>query len=182
VVAALRRITAFPAGLSLDAVVLARAVSAEAANRREREATTQREAEVAGRREREATAQQESTAAAQWEGTAAAERERLRKRAITEQRSLPRFEEGDTLRLAVLTPAGDARWLDAYQSTSSRTEDRYRLEASYWVTPLPRDGLLTLACSWPEIGLPEALTDVVLPDLAVRAVGTRALWDVAEDF
>jgi hypothetical protein len=157
-------------------------VHAEAADRREREAATQREVEVAERREREATAQQESTAAAQWEGAAAAERERLRKRAITEQRSLPRFEEGDTLRLAVLGPAGDARWLDAYQSTSSRTEDRYRLEASYWVTPLPRDGLLTLACSWPEIGLPEALTDVVLPDLAVRAVGTRALWDVAEDF
>jgi hypothetical protein len=182
VVAALRRITAFPAGLSLDAVVLAREVQAEAADRREREATTQREAEVTDRREREATAQQESKAAAQWEGTAAAERERLRKRARTEQRYLPQFQEGDTLRLAVLTPAGDAQWLDAYQSTSSRTEDRYRLEASYWVTPLPRDGLLTLACSWPEIGLPEALTDVVLPDLAVRAVGTRALWDVAEDF
>src|SRR5215207_5273642 len=182
VVAALRRITAFPAGLSLDAVVLAREVSAEAANRREREATTQREAQVAGGREREATAQQESKAAAQWEGTAAAERERLRKQARTEQRYLPQFQEGDTLRLALLTPVGDAQWLDAYQSTSSRTEDRYRLEASYWVTPLPRDGLLTLVCAWPEIGLPEALTDVVLPDLAVRAVGTRALWDVAEDF
>jgi hypothetical protein len=49
------------------------------------------------------------------------------------------------------------------------------------VTPLPRDGLLTLVSAWPEIGLPEALTDVVLPDLAVRAVGTQALWDVAED-
>jgi hypothetical protein len=33
VVAALRRITAFPAGLSLDAVVLAREVQAEAAQR-----------------------------------------------------------------------------------------------------------------------------------------------------
>ena len=43
VVAALRRITAFPAGLSLDAVVLARAVHAEAADRREREAATQQE-------------------------------------------------------------------------------------------------------------------------------------------
>ena len=40
VVAALRRITAFPAGLSLDGVVLAREVHAEAAHRREREATT----------------------------------------------------------------------------------------------------------------------------------------------
>jgi hypothetical protein len=89
VVAALRRITAFPAGLSLDAVVLAREVHAEAADRREREATTQREAEVTDRREREATAQQESKAAAQWEGTAAAERERLRKRARTEQGTCP---------------------------------------------------------------------------------------------
>jgi hypothetical protein len=182
VVAALRRITAFPAGLSLDAVVLARAVHAQAADRREREATTQRNTEAAERREREATAQQESKAAAHWEGTAAAERERLRKRAITERRYLPKFEEGDTLRLVVLTPAGDAQWLDAYQSTSSSNEERYRLEASYWVTPLPRDGLLTLVCAWPEIGLPEALTDVVVPDLAVRAVEARALWDVAEDF
>jgi hypothetical protein len=181
VVAALRRITAFPAGLSLDAVVLARAVRAEAADRREREATTQRRTQAAERRAREATAQQESKAAAQWQGAAAAERERLRKRAVTEQRYLPQFEQGDILRLAVLTPAGDPQWLDAYQSTSSRTEERYRLEASYWVTPLPRDGLLTLVCAWPEIGLPEALTDVVLPDLAVRAAGARALWDVAED-
>jgi hypothetical protein len=81
----------------------------------------------------------------------------------------------------MLTPAGDALWLDAYQSTSSRTEDRYRLEASYWVTPLPSDGLLTLVCAWPDIGLPEALTDIVLPDLAVRALGAQALWDVAKD-
>jgi hypothetical protein len=181
VVAALRRITAFPAGLSLDAVVLARAVHAEAADRREREATTQRRTQAAEQREREATAQQESKAAAQWQGMAAAERERLRKRAITEQRYLPQFEQGDILRLAILGPAGDAQWLDAYQAISSSTEARYRLEASYWVTPLPRGGLLTLVCAWPEIGLPEALTDVVLPDLAVRAAGAWALWDVAED-
>jgi hypothetical protein len=92
-----------------------------------------------------------------------------------------KFDEGDTLRLAVVTSFGDVQWLDAYQSTSSSTEDRYRLEASYWVTPLPRDGLLPLVCAWPEIGLPETMTDVVLPDLAVRAAGTQALWDVAED-
>jgi hypothetical protein len=181
VVAALRRITAFPAGLSLDTVVLARAVHAEAADRRERAATTQRRTQAAEQREREATAQQQSKAAAQWQGIAAAERERLRKRAITGQRYLPQFEQGDILRLAILGPAGDAQWLDAYQATSSSTETRYRLEASYWVTPLPRDGLLTLVCAWPEIGLPEALTDVVLPDLAVRAAATWALWDVAED-
>jgi hypothetical protein len=49
------------------------------------------------------------------------------------------------------------------------------------VTPLPSDGLLTLVCAWPDIGLPEALTDIVLPDLAVRALGVQALWDVAKD-
>ncbi len=182
VVAALRRITAFPAGLSLDAVVLARDVHAEAAGRRERETSVQREAEAAERQGQETAVQQESEAAAGWEGTAAAKRERLRKQAIIERRFLPKFDEGDTLRLAVLTSFGDVQWLDAYQSTSSSTEDRYRLEASYWVTPLPRDGLLPLVCAWPEIGLPETLTDVALPDLAVRAAGTQALWDVAKDF
>jgi hypothetical protein len=181
VVAALRRITAFPAGLSLDAVVLARAVHAEAADRRERDARVQRAATAAARREHEAATQQESEAAAQWEGKAAAERERLRKQTMIERRDLPEFDGGDTLRLAILLPAGDAQWLDAYQSTSSSTEERYQLEASYWVAPLPGDGLLTLVCAWPEIGLQEALTDLVLPDLAVRAAGTRSLWDVAED-
>jgi hypothetical protein len=181
VVAALRRITAFPSGLSLDAVVVAREIHAEAAGRREREASTRRTTQAVERRAREATAQQESKAAAQWEGAAAAERKRLRKRAITEQRYLPQFEEGDTLRLAVLGPSGDAHWLDAYQATSSSTEARYRLEASYWVTPLPRDGLLTLVCAWPEIGLPEALTDVALLDLPVQAARARALWDASED-
>jgi hypothetical protein len=182
VVAALRRITAFPAGLSLDAVVLARDVHAEAAGRRERKTSVRREAEAAERQGQETAAQQESEAAVGSEGTAAAERERLRKQAMIERRFLPRFDEGDTLRLAVLTSFGHVQWLDAYQSTSSSTEDRYRLEASYWVTPLPRDGLLPLVCAWPEIGLPETMTDIVLPDLAVRAAGTQALWDLAEDF
>lgn len=42
-------------------------------------------------------------------------------------------------------------------------------------------GVLTPICAWPEVGLPETLTDVILPDLAVRAAETRALWDLAED-
>jgi hypothetical protein len=47
------------------------------------------------------------------------------------------------------------------------------------VTPLPREGLLTLACAWPEIGLSETLTDLILPDLAAKAAETRQLWDAA---
>jgi hypothetical protein len=172
-VVALRRITAFPAGLSLEVVVLARDVHAEAAARRARAATVQRQAEAAARREDET--------AAVWNSRAVAERAHTRRQAMIDRRYLPEFGEGDTLRLAVLTRAGGAQWLDAYQSTRSSTEDHYRLEASYWVAPLPTDGLLSLVCAWPEIGLPEVLTDVVLADLAARADQTRSMWDAAED-
>ena len=97
---------------------------------------------------------------------------------MIERRYLPSFDRGDRLRLGVATPAGQTQWLDAYGSTSSATEDRYRLEATYWLMPLPVDGLLSLICSWPEVSLPETQTDVLLPDLAVRAAETFRIWDL----
>jgi hypothetical protein len=181
VVAAVRRITAFPGGLALDTVVLARDIHAEAAGRREHAATTHRRAAETALREDKATAQHDSQAAAQWEGTAAAERHQARTAAIIERRYLPSFDEADLLRLGIATPAGAALWLDAYESSSSKTEDHYRLETAYWLTPLPVDGLLTLVCAWPEIGLPETRTDIILPELAVRAAQTFPLWAFAED-
>ena len=181
VVAALRRITAFPTGLALDTVVLARDIHAQAAGRRAQAATAHRQAVATAQREDEAAAQHDSEAAARREGTAAAERHHALQQAMIERRYLPSFAEGDLLRLGVATPAAETRWLDAYGSTSSETEARYRLEAAFWLTPLPVDGLLTLVCAWPEIGLPETRTDIILPDLAVRAAATFSLWDVAED-
>jgi hypothetical protein len=181
VVAAVRRITAFPGGLALDAVVLARDIHAEAAGRRAHAATAQRRAAETAQREDEAAAQHDSETAAQWEGTAAAERHHLRTAAMIEQRYLRSYDEGDILRLGVTTPAGEALWLDAYESSSSETEGHYRLETAYWLTPLPVDGLLTLVCAWPEIGLPETRTDIILPELGVRAAETFPLWDFAED-
>jgi hypothetical protein len=181
VVAAVRRITAFPRGLALDTVVLARDIRAEAAGRREHAATAKRRAAETAQREDEAAAQDDSEAAAQWEGTAAAERHHARMAAMIDRRYVPSFDEGDILRLGVTTPAGEALWLDAYESSSSAIEDHYRLETAYWLTPLPVDGLLTLVCAWPEIGLPETRTDIILPDLAVRAAETFPLWDFAED-
>lgn len=181
VVAAVRRITAFPGGLALDTVVLARDIHAEAAGRREHAATTHRRAAETAQREDKAAAQHDSQAAAQWEGTAAAERHQARTAAIIERRYLPSFDEADLLRLGIATPAGAALWLDADESSSSKTEDHYRLETAYWLTPLPVDGLLTLVCAWPEIGLPETRTDIILPELAVRAAETFPLWAFAED-
>ena len=55
------------------------------------------------------------------------------------------------------------------------------MEAAYWLTPLPIEGLLSLVCAWPEIGLPVTRTDIILPDLAVRAAEAVPLWDAAED-
>jgi hypothetical protein len=181
VVVAVRRITAFPSGLALDTVVLARDLHAEAAARRERAASAQRRAMELAQREDEAAAQHDSEAAAQREGAAAAERHHALQQAMIERRYLLSFDEGDSLRLGVTTPAGEARWLDAYESSSSKTEGRYRLVAAYWLTPLPVDGLLTLVCAWPEIGLSETRTDLILPELAVRAAETFALWEFAED-
>jgi hypothetical protein len=180
VVAALRRITAFPAGLALDTVVLARDIYAEAAGRRAHAATARRQAAETAQRKDEAAAREDSQAAARREGTAAAERHHALKAAMIERRYLPTFEEGDLLRLGVATPADGTRWLDAYGSSSSELEDRYRLEAAYWLTPLPVDGLVTLVCSWPEIGLLETRSDLMLPDLAVHAAETVPLWDLPE--
>ena len=78
VVAALRRITAFPTGLAVDTVVLARDIHAQAAGRRAHAATAHRRAAATAQREDEAAAQHESEAAAQREGTAAAERHHAR--------------------------------------------------------------------------------------------------------
>ena len=181
VVAALRRITAFPTGLVLDTVVLAHGVHAQAAGRRQHAATAHRAAAAAAQREDEAAAQHDSEATAQREGAAAAERHHALQQTMIERRYLPSFDEGDVLRLGIAAPTGEALWLDAHESSSSATEDRYRLEAAYRLTPLPVDGLLSLVCAWPEIGLPETRTNLILPDLAVRAAEAFPLWGAAGD-
>jgi hypothetical protein len=178
VVAAVRRITAFPRGLALDTVVLARDVHAQAAGRREHTATAQRRAAETAQQQAEAAAQHDSETEAQRDGLAAADRHHALKQAMIEGHYLPSFDQGDRLRLGVATPAGQTQWLDAYGSTSSAAEDHYRLEATYWLMPLPADGLLSLICSWPEVGLPETQTDLILPDLAVRAAETFRIWDL----
>ena len=109
-----------PGGLALDTVVLARDLHAEAAGRREQAASAHRRAAETAQREDEAAAQHDSEAAAQREGTAAAERHHTLQQAMIERRYLPSFAEGDRLRLGVTTPAGQARWLDAYASSSSK--------------------------------------------------------------
>ena len=111
VVAAVRRITAFPRGLALDTVVLARDIHAQAAGRREHAATAQRRAAETAQQQDEAAAQHDSETAAQRDGMAAADRHHALKQAMIERRYLPSFDQGDLLRLGVATPAGQTQWL-----------------------------------------------------------------------
>jgi hypothetical protein len=57
--------------------------------------------------------------------------------------------------------------------------DDYSGDVTYFISPLPRDGTLTLVCSCPELGLAETRTQLELPDLAARAAGAFSLWDSA---
>ena len=84
--------SAFPTGLILDTVVLARGIHAQAAGRRQHAAAAHRRAAAAAQREDEAAAQHHSEAAAQREGIAAAERTTLQQARI-ERRYLPSFDE-----------------------------------------------------------------------------------------
>jgi len=93
-VVALRRITAFPAGLNLDVIVLARDIHAEAADRRARAATAQRQAEATARREDETRAQQASEAAAEWNSRAAADRAHARRQAMIDRGICPSSARG----------------------------------------------------------------------------------------
>ena len=86
VVAALRRITAFPTGLALDTVVLARDVHAQAAGRRAQAATAHRRAAATAQREDEAAAEHDSETAVQREGSAAAERHHVLQQAANLRR------------------------------------------------------------------------------------------------
>ena len=54
-------------------------------------------------------------------------------------------------------------------------------QTSAWAYGYAVAVLLTLVCAWPEIGLPETRTDIILPELAVRAAETFPLWAFAED-
>ena len=59
---------------------------------------------------------------------------------------------------------------------SPKTPDEIQADVAAAMSGSTKDGLLTLVCGWPEIGLPETQTDLILPELAVRAAAAFALW------
>lgn len=55
---------------------------------------------------------------------------------------------------------------EAGGGASSGGDDHFTSEPHYWVGDLPRDGLLRVGVSWPEVGLPETQTTLHLKGLA----------------
>ncbi|MFD0483202.1 hypothetical protein ACFQ46_11405 [Kineococcus sp. GCM10028916] len=56
---------------------------------------------------------------------------------------------------------------------ASDDEQVWGRDAAYWISDLPRDGLLSISLSWPQVGLPETQTDLTLTgieDLASKVL------------
>jgi len=71
---------------------------------------------------------------------------------------------------------GETRRADPAAATSSGSDDRFDLEATYWIGGLPRDRRLGLTVGWPQAGLAEHTTVLELPgldDLAGRVLSLR---------
>jgi hypothetical protein len=57
------------------------------------------------------------------------------------------------------------------------------IDASYWLTPVPPDGAVTLVCAWAALGVDE--TRFVVEDAALTTASSRAImlwpWEPDED-
>ncbi|WP_327000265.1 hypothetical protein OHA72_34690 [Dactylosporangium sp. NBC_01737] len=96
------------------------------------------------------------------------------------RRLLPAFDEGVDLRVGWLDRGGRAHWEFA-SSWSSSSGDHYEgahgpsLQAVLHLPPLFDQASLVLA--WPEIGFPETVVELALPDRATVERGTVSIWD-----
>jgi hypothetical protein len=95
-----------------------------------------------------------------------------------ERRLLPDNDEGMELRFAQLDDDGRARWAYPIQSASSSGWSDGRagpsLRALYQLPPVFGAGSFVLA--WPEIGFPETVIRLALPDRATVDRGTVGIW------
>ncbi|MEU4744839.1 hypothetical protein AB0G02_30855 [Actinosynnema sp. NPDC023658] len=112
----------------------------------------------------------------------AIERQRDIRRAapVAPRRRLPAFDEGMDLRLGRVDDTGRAHWEHpAFHSSSSGDHFEGRSgpvhDFTYRLPPLFDE--VTLVLAWPEIGFPETLVTVALPDRATVDRATRSIWD-----
>ncbi|GAA1303810.1 hypothetical protein [Saccharothrix xinjiangensis] len=93
---------------------------------------------------------------------------------------LPAHDEGLELRLGVLDGAGRAHWAHPVRG-SSRTGDRHTGEfgpehhRTYLLPPAFDE--VSLVFAWPEIGFPETVVTLPLPDRDTVERGAASIWD-----
>lgn len=69
-----------------------------------------------------------------------------------------------TLRL-VATMNGKSGAVESWRTEGLGGSGRYDLHSTYWISELPTDDRLRLTVAWPEIGLSETGTDLLLSEL-----------------
>jgi len=98
---------------------------------------------------------------------------------IAPRRLLPPFDEGIDLRVGWLDHDGRAHW--EFGSRSSSSGDHFggtngpSLHTTLRLPPLFDHASVVLA--WPEIGFPETMVDLSLPDRATAERNTVSIWD-----
>ncbi|NAZ84441.1 hypothetical protein GTR02_21810 [Kineococcus sp. R8] len=58
-----------------------------------------------------------------------------------------------------------AGFTDSSGGSSSGGENSFEMQADHWIDELPRDGRVTITVAWPQAGLPESRTTLVLEGL-----------------
>jgi hypothetical protein len=95
------------------------------------------------------------------------------------RRLLPEYDEGLDLRVAWLDDEGRAHW--EYGSWSSSSGDHFEgVEGPSFRTLLrfpPMFDRVSVALAWPEIGFPETVVELPLPDRATVERDTVSIWE-----
>ncbi|MEU0877004.1 hypothetical protein ABZ345_00280 [Lentzea sp. NPDC005914] len=104
--------------------------------------------------------------------------------AVAPRRLLPEYDEGIDLRVGLLDPAGRVRWEFATSSMSSSGDyylgtsgPTYR---SVFRFP-PSFDQMSLVLAWPEIGFPETVIPLPLPDRTTVERATTSIWQAPLD-
>ncbi|MER7273042.1 hypothetical protein ABT369_01160 [Dactylosporangium sp. NPDC000244] len=94
------------------------------------------------------------------------------------RRLLPAFDEGIDLRVGWLDDTGRAHWeFGSWESSSDYDGFRLRTRLQF----PPRYSHVPVALAWPEIGFPETVVDLALPDRVTVERGTVSIWDAPLD-
>ncbi|WP_447007717.1 hypothetical protein ACRAKI_15130 [Saccharothrix isguenensis] len=100
--------------------------------------------------------------------------------AIAPRTLLPAVDEGIDLRLGLLDEAGLAHWRHP-DSPATNSGDHAGGESGPTYRSLfrlpPAFGEVTLVFAWPEIGFPESVVTVPLPDRATVERATTSIWE-----